>query len=298
MSIVWIGNRLGERAVQDDHMKRHVVVVPVLSVSLLVALAGCGDDTIEPATSAPVDSVTPASPGASPGAPLDPRTFIATASTGFTIVDGSTVTLTFEDGRLSVNAGCNSMSGMYVVINDSLNVEPMAMTEMACEPALMEQDSLLAEFFAGKPAISVTGDTLTLGDETFGMTLLDREVADPDRPLAGTLWTVTTVISDTAAMSGWGDATATLTIELADGATEGTALVESGCNRGSATVTVADDSLTFGPLALTKMMCEEAAMELETAVTATLVDVVTYEITANQLTLMNGTTGLVLTSAD
>lgn len=268
--------------------------VPALSASLLLALTACGDDTVEPVTTAPAASTANSEPGDS----LDQRTFIATAATGFTIVEGSTISLTFTDGLISANAGCNSMSGGYTVADGVLEVETMAMTQMACEPALMEQDAALADFLGSKPAILVTGDTLTLGDETRGMTLLDREVADPDRPLAGTAWTVTTVVTGDAAISGWGEATATLNIELADGATDGTALVEAGCNRGSATVTVTESSLTFGPLALTKMMCDAAAMELEAAVTATLAGEVTYDIEADQLTLTNGTNGLVLTSSD
>lgn len=271
--------------------------VAALSASLLLVLAACGDDTVEPATTAPAPATSEPS-NSEPGDSLDQRTFIATAATGFTIVEGSTISLTFADGLISANAGCNSMSGGYTVADGVLDVETMAMTEMACEPALMDQDAALAEFLGSKPAIVVTGDTLTLGDETRGMTLLDREVADPDRPLAGTAWTVTTVVTNEAAISGWGEATATLSIELADGATDGTALVEAGCNRGSATVTVTESSLTFGPLALTKMMCDAAAMELEAAVTATLAGEVTYDIEADQLTLTNGTNGLVLTSSD
>ncbi|MEN9506509.1 MAG: hypothetical protein RI958_2435 [Actinomycetota bacterium] len=283
-------------------MNRFALAIPVLSASLLLVATGCGDDTVEPSA-----SVAPASTNApAPGAPLEPRSFIATASTGFTIVEGSRVMLTFEDGRLSVNAGCNSMSGMYVVVQEALSVEPMAMTEMACEPALMEQDALLAEFLTSGPAISITGDTLTLGDETMGMTLLDREVADPDRPLGGTVWTVTTVIDADAAMSGWGEATASITIELAggttdgtiDGTIDGTALVEAGCNRGSATVVVTSDTVTFGPLALTKMLCDGPAMELETAVVATLAGTVTYTIEADRLTLTNGESGLILASGE
>lgn len=271
------------------------IVVPLLSVSLVAALAACGDDTIEPAAGSSVET-TAATSG--PSGSLEPRTFVATASTGFTIVEGSTVTLTFEDGRIGANAGCNSMSGGYTLTDGVLTVEPMAMTEMACEPALMEQDATIADLLTSSPTISLEGDTLTIGDETRTMTLLDREVADPDRPLAGTEWTVTTVVTDDAATSGWGEATARLTIDLAEGATEGTAVVEAGCNRGSATVTVAEGTITFGPLALTKMMCDQAAMELEAAVTATLTGEVAYEIDADQLTLRNGSNGLVLASAD
>jgi heat shock protein HslJ len=171
------------------------------------------------------------------------------------------------------------------------------MTQMACDQPLMDQDSAVQAFLSAGTTVSVDGDTLTLTGTFAGadasITLLDREVADPDRPLADTAWTVTGVISSDAISSGWGSAVATLTI------VDGQAQVNAGCNTGFATVTVdeAAGTITFGPLALTRKMCDEDAMRLEQEVSRVLTGTATYSIEAGSLTLMNGTDGLQLTDS-
>jgi heat shock protein HslJ len=161
----------------------------------------------------------------------------------------------------------------------------------------MDQDSAVQAFLTAGTTVSVDGDTLVLTGTLTGseatITLLDREVADPDRPLADTAWTVTGVISSDAISSGWGSAVATLTI------VDDQAQVNTGCNRGMATVTVdeAAGTIAFGPLALTKMMCDDDAMRLEQEVSRVLTGTATYSIEAGSLTLMNGTDGLQFTDS-
>ena len=81
------------------------------------------------------------------------------------------------------------MGGAYVINGERLAVEQMMTTEMACEPALMEQDQWLAALLDGA-IVALAGDTLTLAKDGDRLSLLDREVADPDRPLIGTRWIV------------------------------------------------------------------------------------------------------------
>ena len=99
--------------------------------------------------------------------------------------------------------------------------------------------------------------------------------------------------SSTSSTTAGTAADITFTLD-ADG--KGTAAVNAGCNTGSADVTVTDTAITFGPMALTKMMCDDAAMQLETAVTTTLTGETTYEIEASSLTIMSGTSGLTFTA--
>jgi len=169
----------------------------------------------------------------------------------------------------------------------------MMMTQMACEQPLMDQDAAVAAFLTAGTTVAVDGDTIILTGTGASITLLDREVADPDRPLTGTAWTVNGVISSDAISSGWGSAVATLTI------VDGQAQVNTGCNTGFATVTVDETAgtITFGPLALTKRMCDDDAMRLEQEVSRVLTGTATYSIEAGSLTLMNGTDGLQLTDS-
>ena len=61
---------------------------------------------------------------------------------------------------------------------------------------------------------------------------------------------------------------------------------------------ISPDTITFGPIALTKMACEPAAMAVENAVTAVLNGAVAYTIDADVLTLNSGDRGLTFRAAN
>jgi heat shock protein HslJ len=254
-------------------------------VPLTLIAAACGDDQSSevPATDTPETT-------SSRAAMLDERTFLSTEVTGHELIDGTIIQLGFADGSLSANVGCNQLFGGYRLDGDVLAADALGQTEMACEDALMEQDTWLSGLLTGSPIVALDADELTLtsADGATVVTMLDREVADPDRPLEGTRWVVESTISADAVSSIPSGATASITI------TDGTVAVESGCNTGSGSVTVGEDALTFGPIATTTRACEDDLMNLESAVFATLVEEVTYAIEANVLTIRSGDAGLVL----
>ena len=221
---------------------------------------------------------------------LDGRAFLSTDVQGRTIVAGTTVRISFENGQLGASAGCNSMGGPYRIDGGRLVTGQLAMTEMACEPALMEQDRWVAELL-GASAITLDGGTLTLANEQIRLTLLDREVADPDRPLLGTRWIVDGLISGDAVSSVPIGVTAALT--FSDGRVD----VEAGCNEGGGPVQFGDGTLTFGPIGLTKKACEQVRMAVEQPVVNVLSGSVDYEIEAGALTLRAGGLGLILRAA-
>ena len=70
--------------------------------------------------------------------------------------------------------------------------------------------------------------------------------------------------------------------------------ISTGCNSGSAEVTVTDDAVTFGPMALTRMACEGDVMEFENAVVQVLGDPLEYTLEGDELTLSNGESTLTL----
>ena len=80
---------------------------------------------------------------------------MSTEVTGHDLVAGSEIRLTFAGANLGANAGCNQLRGTWSLEGDVLVVpENMAMTQMACEPALMDQDSWLAEFLTSRPTVA------------------------------------------------------------------------------------------------------------------------------------------------
>src|SRR5690606_13499896 len=118
---------------------------------------------------------------------------------------------------------------------------------------------------------------------------LDREVAEPDRALAGATWQVESLyLSGDAVSSVPAGATASLTFEE-----DGTLLVDGGCNRGRGTWVVEGDTLQIGPVAMTRKFCDGAPGELEAHVVQVLsAESLTYSIDAATLTIMADEVGL------
>ncbi len=254
-------------------MQRRSLVTLALASALLLGACGGGS----------------AGPGPT-GRGLDGRTFLSTGIEGHALVAGSTVRLTFQGGQLSANAGCNSMSGAYRISADRLVVEQLATTEMGCDAPFMDQDRWVADLLDGS-TITLDGDMLMLTKLAVRLTLLDREVADPDRPLTGTRWVVDGLIGSGAVSSVPINVVAALT--FADGLVD----VEAGCNQGGGSVTITDATIEFGPIGLTKRACEPGAMTVEQAVTATLSGTTRYMIEAGSLTIEAGGVGLMLRAA-
>lgn len=120
--------------------------------------------------------------------------------------------------------------------------------------------------------------------------MLGREVAEPDLPLVGRRWTVTSIVAGDAVSSVPAGAVASLLI-TADGSVQ----VETGCNQGGGRVTVTQQTLHFTDIATTLRACDGPGGQLESAVLAVLgAEVVTYRIDAGTLTLTAGQRGLQL----
>ena len=253
----------------------------------LVALAGltiaaCGSD----------DDGGAESTGTPTAEDLSGRGFVSSDVTGYDLVDGSEITMNFLDDAVSVNAGCNTMNGGYEITDGAFVASQFAMTMMACDDPLMAQDTWLSEFLASSPSISLDGSTLSFSGDDGTITLDEIEPA----ALVGTTWTVTGTVANEAVSSVPMDSTASITI-----ADDGTVAVNTGCNTGSGSVEVGDDTLTFGPIAITKMACPPEQTALETSVLAVVQGEVAYEIDGSNLSLRSGDgadqVGLELTSA-
>jgi len=255
-------------------------IVTVLAVGLLVTACGGGS------SSSAVDV-----PGSAPTkADLDGSAFASTSVEGHDLVAGSTVRLTFEDGSLSANAGCNTMTGSYDVTDGRLawTGEPRA-TLLGCPDDLAEQDTWLADLLQQGVDAHLDGDDLTLvsGDVTLD---LQRETTTPAADFLGQTWTVTEVITGTsvAALPPGGDA------PTLDVGSDGTVQLFTGCNSGHTTVTAEADMLRFEPAGITRKACPPPADQIEQAVLQALDGEVTVTVDGTTATLTNGRHGLVL----
>ena len=230
-------------------------------------------------------------PIADPTGGLAGREFWSTGLDGHDLVPDTVVSIRFgQDGSLGVNAGCNSMGGTWSVAGGVLTARIDSTTDMGCDAPRMAQDGWVAEFLNSGPSTTTDGDTLILASAGITMTLLDRQVADPDQPLEGTTWILDAI------QVGAGDSGSVSSMPAGVRATvrlDGDRLsVDTGCNTGGAAVTVDGGTLAIGPLGLTKRACLEAAAAVERSMTQTLQGDVAFELDGQVLRLLGPDGGL------
>jgi autotransporter-associated beta strand protein len=262
-------------------MSRHLFMRHTLLLMALLLTAACGREAASTG-------------GTLPSADQDVlrgRTFTASAITDQgrprALVAGTRVEVRFtDDGRVLVNAGCNTLSGPVTVTGGKLQVTDMSITEMGCDPARHEQDKFLVDLFTAQPAWRLDGDTLVLGSPESGLRLGQEQA----RPLVGTVWKADTVIKGTTAGSTPAGVHATLVF----GPDEVT--ISGLCNLGRAGYRTTGSTITFQPGQLTRKACPEDVMSLERAALAVLDGETTYTLDTDALTITKGDNGLRFTA--
>jgi heat shock protein HslJ len=212
------------------------------------ALAGCGDDGDE---------------GSSGADPFGSTTWVLEAGTvdgdALALVADAPVTLTVDEGTLAGTSACNRYSGPLTVDGDSVELGPgLAVTEMAClDPGVTELEAAYLAAIVRVDTVDREDDRLVLTGEGVELTFSAQPV-EPDAPLVGTTWVLTTIIDGDVAMSVLGDPT----LEFAD---DGSVSGSTGCNRLMGSY---DPATGFGPMATTMMACEPDLADQETRVLA------------------------------
>jgi heat shock protein HslJ len=290
------------------------------AIALLGALSGCANNTTPAAGSSSTGSSGSATSSASGKAgsassaasgsgtagatsDLTGKTLVAKEVTGsYTIVPGSTISITFADGTLAARAGCNNMFGQYTVSGNALDAPQLASTMMACHEALMKQDTWLAAFLASSPTWTYSGGTLTLTNGTDTIAL--AEAPTGAAVLEDTGWKLVGLISQSGSTVSAIDPSVVAWLRFADGQSSYSfrVLVNASCNSGSGTTQITDTTITFGPIAMTRQACIGPTGDVEKAMNAVLRGATTYTVKDDPsgalLTIMaaDGKTGLQLTA--
>src|SRR5690606_28994967 len=134
---------------------------------------------------------------------------------------------------------------------DQLVVDNVGGTEMGCDSERHEQDEWLAAFLQGRPTLALEGETLTLDDGTDTIVLVDREIADPDRPLEGTEWVVNSIVDGDAVSSVPGAPDVEAWLRFEDGRMEGF----DGCNSFGGDAEVGERSVAVQNVVSTLIGC-------------------------------------------
>lgn len=189
---------------------------------------------------------------------------------------GAHLTVDFDDaGGVGGTAGCNSYFATVTLAAGGIAITGIGSTEMACEPEVMEREFRFLSALGRVTAFSLETDRLTLsaGDGSASLDLVPF-VPEPDRPLAGTEWQLTTLIDGDSASSTVAGTTPTLVVDDLAGRISGNA----GCNSFFGPAGFEEQTLSVGPLASTKIGCEPAIMEQESFVLAVLGSAANWEI--------------------
>lgn len=250
----------------------------VMSFLFVLMLVGCGS-------------------AGSDGQPAEPEIESSTSLNGTSWVlqefgpDGSrtpvlpdtSVTLTFEDGRISGSANCNTFFADVTQEGSALSFGPIGSTRMACpEPIMQQENDFLAALALVNHYVVAEGQlTLTYDGGLLIFATAPTEVVPDNSSLEGTSWVLVSLGSADNVTAVLPDSTATL--NFADGQVSGNA----SCNSYSGEVTLGEDgAMTVGMLASTLMACmEEAMMQQEADFMAALGQVTSYTLSGSQLTL-------------
>jgi heat shock protein HslJ len=261
-----------------------LVYAGTLAVALLAATACGARSGDEPGT----DPGSESGAGAPAVAADEPwgKEYVLTKATvdgkPHTLIAGTTVTLRFEeDRRLRASAGCNSIVGRVSLDEGRIVGEGFAMTQIACPGDQQEQDEWLAGFLDSEPTWQLSEDSeLNLRAGKTELLLTDKLVAEPARPLIGTLWTLDTLVDgETASSTTAGVPPATVRF------TEQEVEVFTGCNGGSSGYRFGKGQVTFEPLVLTRKACAPEVMRQEQTVVAVLSGTAKMKVESDLLTI-------------
>ena len=245
-------------------------------LTALLTMTGCGSATDESGSS-PLD--------------VDGRTFLSTSVTvdgePMSLVSGTQLSLSFAGSTITANAGCNTLGGDATIDDGTLVVgNGLAMTEMGCDSDRMDQDTWFADLLSADPSVVLDGSMLTLESKDTVVNMTDDELADPDRPLVETAWTLTGITEADTASSV--PSHPKVTLRLTE---DGEVQFNDSCNSLDGTYTVNGDNISLEHISTTLMACSPKG-DVEAAVQAVLHDVVEFQIDGPSLTLSNGPYGL------
>jgi heat shock protein HslJ len=102
-------------------MKTRSIFLVVIAGILILVFTGCTGNTADP---------------------LNGTAWVLTSLDGANLVEGTTITLIFEDGNAGGSSGCNSYGGTYQLDGNKIQISEVVATLMACtEPeGAMEQE--------------------------------------------------------------------------------------------------------------------------------------------------------------
>ncbi len=205
------------------------------------------------------------------------------------IIDTHPITITFEDGRVSGTASCNSYGGEFDLSGSSISFGDLAMTEMACmPPETMDAEQIYAQGLLLVDTVTIDDGLVLSGPDV--ELVFDALAPTPDAGLTGTVWVLDGLIS--------GDAVSSVAAERStlEFFTDGSMLGDTGCRPFSATYSLDGNTVSVDGLESDGHECDPSLADQDTHVFETLASGFQIGIDGDVLTITSGDTGLVYRS--
>jgi heat shock protein HslJ len=194
------------------------------------------------------------------------------------VAEPARYTIAFQaQGMLNIRADCNTVLGTYSVNGAALTIQLGPSTLVGCPP-----DSQADQFVADLS--QVASYTVGQGSLRLGLRTPGGEMLLAPRPLpelVGPDWQLN------AYNNGRGGVQSVLADSKSDAVfgTDGRVTGSAGCNRYMGGYQASSGSLTIGPLATTRMACEQALMDQEAAYIQALESTAEYAFDNDMLVL-------------
>jgi len=244
-------------------MARMIRPMAWLAAALLltVAMAACGSD--------------------SGSGSLDDTEWVLETINGAEALDNISATMEFaDDDQLFGSASCNRYSGTWTTgDDDALTLNPGAMTRMACEQPVMDQENAFVAAMTNTASYNRDGDELTLRDSA-GNDLATLDELDP-ADLVDTPWEVVAYNDGAQAVVSVIEGSMVTAVFGEDGMVNGS----GGCNTYSAGYETDGDNMTIEQPISTLIACDQPIMDQETAFLVALQQTATFELGEDTLTL-------------
>jgi heat shock protein HslJ len=130
---------------------------------------------------------------------FEEKAYLLESMEGREVAAGARIRLHFYGREFSAYGGCQGMSAEYWCANGKVFVgDEHAESDIgvSCGDARNEQSEWMKSFMRATPAYEVDGPRLILSDDDVTIVLLDEEIADPDRPLVGTVWAIDGLVAN------------------------------------------------------------------------------------------------------
>jgi heat shock protein HslJ len=183
------------------------------------------------------------------------------------------------DGKLSGNSGCNTYTSSYQLEGNKITIGPAATTRMACEPAVMEQETQYLAALQSAATYRIDGSKMEMRTADGALAATFQKAPSGSDALAGSAWNVISYNNGKQAVVS----VMLNTSITADFGVDGMLTGNGGCNNYAATYQTDGAKISIGPVNSTRMACEQAVMDQETQYLAALQSAATYRIDGSKM---------------